>query len=135
MIIFDFIAHIFSSLFFGYCLDYFFLNFTFKETLFYYIFIILGSVLPDIDTPYSFLGKRIKPISKVLYKKIGHRSATHSVIIVTIAFFISIIVWEINTILVGLVIGSITHILTDLTTPQGVCIAYPVNKKRYKILK
>lgn len=119
----------------GYGLDYLLLNFTFKEMLFYYAFIVIGSVLPDIDTPYSYLGKRLRPISDIIYKTLGHRSATHSIIIITIAFFVGVLIWDINAIIVGLLIGTLIHILGDTATPQGVCIAWPLNKKRYKLLK
>lgn len=135
MIDFDYITHIALGLMFGYGLDYLILDFTFKEMLFYYAFIVVGSVIPDVDTPHSFLGKKIRPISDIIYKTLGHRSATHSIVIITIAFFVSVLIWNINTLLVGLTLGALIHVFGDLMTVQGVCIAWPVTKKRYKLLK
>jgi len=135
VIVFDFIGHIAFSVIIGYGLDYFLFNFTVKEMILYYIFIVIGAVLPDIDTPYSFLGCRLKPFSNILYDTVGHRTATHSILIITILFFIGVLIWSMNTILVGLMIGSIFHVVGDMMTPQGVAICYPVNKKRYRLSK
>ena len=39
-----------------------------------------GTLLPDIDHPGSYMGKRIKFISKVANKTLGHRGGTHSLL-------------------------------------------------------
>ena len=36
------------------------------------------SLVPDIDHPDSMLGHLIKPVSKFIKEKIGHRTLTHS---------------------------------------------------------
>lgn len=45
------------------------------------IALVCGSVLPDIDHPKSFIGKRNQVVSKVTNKTLGHRGATHSLIV------------------------------------------------------
>lgn len=40
----------------------------------------IGSLIPDIDSPSSTLGRRVKPISKLVADKMGHRGATHSLL-------------------------------------------------------
>ncbi|MGL5066269.1 MAG: metal-dependent hydrolase [Sarcina sp.] len=44
----------------------------------------IGSLIPDIDSPSSTLGRRIKPISKFIAETMGHRGGTHSLIAVII---------------------------------------------------
>lgn len=44
----------------------------------------IGSLIPDIDSPSSILGKKIKPISKAIAETMGHRGGTHSLIAVII---------------------------------------------------
>lgn len=130
----DWFSHISLGLFLGYGLDYF-LDFTFKETLFYYPFIALGSILPDIDIPQSKIGKILFPISIVLSKLVKHRTLTHSIVVITILFFIAILIWGMNTIIVGLMLGSIFHIIGDLMTPSGVALIYPISNKRFSPIK
>src|SRR3954470_24677763 len=43
---------------------------------------VLGSLLPDIDHPKSWVGKRVWPVSLVCAKLFGHRGMTHSLIAV-----------------------------------------------------
>lgn len=40
-----------------------------------------GTLLPDIDHPGSYMGKRNKFISKVANKTLGHRGGTHSLLL------------------------------------------------------
>ena len=49
-----------------------------------------GTLLPDIDHPGSYMGKRIKFISKVANKTLGHRGGTHSLLFAGLvyAFFV-----------------------------------------------
>ena len=37
-----------------------------------------GSLLPDIDTPTSSIGRPFFPLSRWINQKIGHRTVTHS---------------------------------------------------------
>ena len=40
----------------------------------------LGSLLPDLDTAHSGLGRWAKPVSRQLERRFGHRTLTHSLI-------------------------------------------------------
>lgn len=40
----------------------------------------LGSLIPDIDSTTSTLGRRVKPISKLISDKLGHRGGTHTIL-------------------------------------------------------
>lgn len=39
----------------------------------------LGSLIPDIDSTSSMIGRKFKIISKVVSKKLGHRGGTHTI--------------------------------------------------------
>lgn len=45
-----------------------------------------GSLLPDIDHPRSFIGKKSQVVSKVASKTLGHRGATHSLIVAILVY-------------------------------------------------
>lgn len=45
-----------------------------------------GSLLPDIDHPRSFIGKKSQVVSKVASKTLGHRGATHSLVVAILVY-------------------------------------------------
>jgi membrane-bound metal-dependent hydrolase YbcI (DUF457 family) len=50
-----------------------------------------ASLLPDIDSPHSFAGRRIWPISALIQHTAGHRGCFHSLLAAVIIYFFSII--------------------------------------------
>ncbi len=42
--------------------------------------VTLGSVLPDIDEPKSYIGRRSKGVSVVVKRLFGHRGMMHSIL-------------------------------------------------------
>jgi inner membrane protein len=134
VVVFDYISHIIIGCLVGFGLDYFLLRFTLLEIIFYYGFIIIGSVLPDIDTPKSYLGHKFKLLSNFIFEVFGHRTLTHSILLMTILFFISVMFWGINTIIAGLTIGSVMHVLGDMLTGKVACL-YPFNKNKIGFIK
>ena len=101
----------------------------------------LGSLLPDIDTPYSYLGRRLKLISYPIYKIFGHRTITHSLLTWTILLFaspifnhgnISDITYSIFC--VSLYTGILSHLLLDIISTSGVCLLYPLFNVRFHLL-
>ncbi|MGL5330899.1 MAG: metal-dependent hydrolase [Peptostreptococcaceae bacterium] len=90
----------------------------------------LGSLLPDIDTPHSFLGRRIFPISWLINKVFHHRGIFHSIIFYTIIFIplpYFFCTMTGGTIIVSLYIGIISHILLDRVTTN---IKYLCNRRK-----
>lgn len=89
----------------------------------------LGSLLPDIDTPTSTLGKIIvlQPISIFLNKTIGHRTLTHDLLLTTI---LAVLTTARFPILIGLWFGYFGHLFLDGMTTAGI----PLLKKRVHFL-
>lgn len=90
---------------------------------------ILVSLLPDIDTPKSIIGKPFYPISKWLYRRYGHRTITHSLlftIIITLSVFI---LQRLNVIPHNYALitffAYFGHLLLDMLTTTGVPLLYP----------
>ncbi|MGL6174902.1 MAG: metal-dependent hydrolase [Cellulosilyticaceae bacterium] len=100
-------------------------------------FSAIGSLLPDLDTPTSYLGRRILLISYPLSKAFGHRTITHSLLFWTIlfiaypSFFKSINQGIICFATYG---GVLSHILLDFISPIGVPLFYPISNKRFHLL-
>lgn len=116
-------------------IDYLLLDFNIIETVFFYAAVIFGSVLPDIDTPKSYLGHNFKILSTIISETFGHRTVTHSILVITVLFFISVLFTGINSINTGLVLGALLHSIGDMTTAHGVAAIYPISKEKYKFIK
>lgn len=100
---------------------------------------LIGSLLPDIDHPKSWLGRRIPFISVPLSAIVGHRGVTHSMIaliVVQAAALVSAINWQSTSggwlapFMTGLGVGYASHLLADWLTNSGIPLLWP-NPKRF----
>lgn len=86
-----------------------------------------GALLPDIDHPKSWAGRRLRIVSVPLSMLVGHRGVTHSLA----AVFACMLLlngdgwgwWA-----VPLVTGYLSHLLADACTPAGVPLFWPVRR-------
>lgn len=98
---------------------------------------VIGSLLPDLDTPNSYLGRRMLLISYPLSKLFGHRTITHSFLLWTILFIAYPSFFQGNThgiICFGTYGGVLSHLLLDLISPIGIPLFYPISKYRFHLL-
>lgn len=83
----------------------------------------VGSLVPDIDSPNSTIGK-VFPFSWWLEARFGHRGFTHSLILwfplLFVGFLFPVAGW--------LVFGAITHCLLDCASIAGVRLFYPSHR-------
>ena len=94
----------------------------------FFSFIILGSLIVDIDHPQSKIGTKLKPISKFISFLFGHRTWFHSIFL---ALIISGILYYFNAQMgTALFIGYLSHIFLDGLTWSGVNIIHPINQLR-----
>jgi inner membrane protein len=86
--------------------------------------LVFFSLLPDIDMPYSELGKILFPIARPLYRYFGHRNITHSIIFMTLVlgpmlltgyFFMAFLAY-------------VLHLIADSLTYTGIPWLWPFNK-------
>lgn len=112
---------------------------------------ILGSIIPDIDSPSSALSKQLPFISKpwsFIRKKskkhkfktagniLEHRGITHTFLFITLLWcFFSIFELLSNPFITGLLLGILSHILTDMLNDKGVPLLVPIYSKRIRIAK
>lgn len=106
------------------------------EVIIYFMLILFGSILLDLDHPKSRLGSRVPFISYPMYWLFGHRTITHSLIFVMGIVIVSFALVHFFSLSVfyafGLSIGVVSHILGDYLTNSGVPLLYPIKKDRYK---
>lgn len=91
-----------------------------------YVFILIGSILPDIDHPESLIGRY-----NILAPVECHRGFTHT-FLGSIVFTLPLIFFGLKSIL-GLWIGYIFHLILDTFNPAGIMWFYPWKKKHYHL--
>ena len=92
----------------------------------------IGSLLPDIDEPSSYVGRRSFGISGKVKEAFGHRGMTHSLIVWG---GLAALVWRdsASPFAAGLVLGYLFHIVEDFFSVQGVPLFWPFSSKRWKV--
>lgn len=97
----------------------------------------VGSLFPDIDSPNSKIGRKIKPISWVVNKLFGHRGLVHTPLFaigifgVVLSLMLLFDKLEHSNLLTGFIVGYIGHLLLDTFTIEGIMWAYPFNKNKF----
>ncbi len=88
----------------------------------FYLSVIVGSLLPDIDEPGSYIGRKLPIFSHIFSMFITHRGFTHYLIIP-----IMFLIWSyytkdmsIKIAIYGLALGIFAHDCGDLLTRGGI---------------
>jgi inner membrane protein len=94
--------------------------------------LILGSLLPDVDEPNSFIGTRVPFVSVPANAMLGHRGCTHFVVLPVSVFILSLFLPSLwSATFFGLSIGWLSHILGDLFFGGGIKgVLYPLYRGR-----
>lgn len=93
------------------------------------LIIAFVSVLPDIDTAVSIIGKIFLFISRPIERRFGHRTLTHSLIMIAIIAIVEIPIYILKQdIYICTVAGYATHPFLDTATVNGVKLFYPFSK-------
>jgi inner membrane protein len=94
--------------------------------------VLIGSILPDIDSPRSPVAWAFGPLSKWINIKFGHRTITHSIWALcgtTLLFKVLFSVFGFHALF--WFIAYFSHCLFDMLTVQGVPFLFPVLKNRW----
>jgi inner membrane protein len=102
--------------------------FPIKNSILFIIFLIFFSILPDIDSRKSKLGKKLGFISTLINLIFGHRNIFHSLIFIIPLF--SLLSLFSPTIALAFLLATSSHLILDALTPQGIAPFYPL---KYRI--
>lgn len=87
---------------------------------------VVGALIPDICHGGSTIGRKFKVLSKIVNTLFGHRSFTHSLLfLVLIAILLTSFV-ENESIVMGVLVGIISHLILDMATKNGIKLLYPL---------
>lgn len=97
--------------------------------------VAIGSLLPDIDEPKSKIGRKAPGVSHVTKLVFGHRGFTHTLLATLLVgwllfYFTSSVP---SSILQGLTMGYLFHIIGDSFSKSGVPLLMPFTKKRFGV--
>jgi inner membrane protein len=87
---------------------------------------VIGSLLPDVDHPKSWVGRRTRPVSTALAAALGHRGVTHSAIAVVGLALLLVYAGYRRGVVSALAVGYLSHLAADMLTPQGLRLAWPL---------
>lgn len=92
----------------------------------------VAALLPDIDHPNSYIGRKIPVIPKLIKATLGHRGALHSASAAVLVFLAATLI---GGPLLGIATGTgyLIHIMGDMLTPSGVPLLWPVLGKNVKL--
>ncbi len=100
--------------------------------------VAIGSLLPDVDTSTSFVGRLLLPLSKRLETWFGHRQEVHS-LLGTLA--LAGLAWPLRAIpevgfdlWLALLVGWCSHLILDLLNPAGIGLLLPLARGRVRLL-
>ena len=90
------------------------------------LLVVIGSLLPDIDHPKSWVGQRTRPVSTIIAATLGHRGITHSALaVIVMAALLSHAGYHRGWIS-ALVVGYLSHLAADMLTTRGLRLAWPL---------
>ena len=97
---------------------------------------VAGALLPDADMKTTTAGRKLGPIGTLTSKLFTHRGLTH-----TFLFPILIYVWMstihvpvVPSLMLGLVVGWVSHIIADTFNGKGVPLLWPIIRHRMHLL-
>jgi len=93
--------------------------------------VAFSSILPDIDTKNSWIGRKVKPLSWILGLIFGHRKIFHSILFALLIFVILYFL-TVSYVAAAFLIGYVVHILVDGLTLKGVKPFFPLSRFKIK---
>ncbi|MED1204563.1 metal-dependent hydrolase [Heyndrickxia acidicola] len=86
----------------------------------------VGALIPDIDHTGSTLGRKIPLLDNVISGLFGHRTFTHSLLFLFLAFLLfKFTHWNIDFEF-GILIGMFSHMVLDALTKEGIQFLWPL---------
>jgi inner membrane protein len=89
-------------------------------------FVLLGALVPDVDTPTSPIGRCCRPMAGWLERRVGHRTLTHSLLGLALSTLpVLPLAWLEPRWPLAFALGYLSHLLVDAANPPGVPLLYP----------
>jgi len=90
------------------------------------ILVLFGGLLPDIDHPKSKLGRYFRPVMFLF----EHRGFWHSFLVLPLIAALLFFVLDLPQFALPIVIGYISHLVSDMMTVEGIMPLHPISRFR-----
>jgi membrane-bound metal-dependent hydrolase YbcI (DUF457 family) len=87
---------------------------------------LIGSLLPDIDTSTSFIGRLVLPLSHFLERRYGHRQEIHTLWPIALILLTALVFPAQQRYIYALALGYAAHLLLDTLNPEGIAPLLPL---------
>ena len=87
---------------------------------------LIGSLLPDIDTSTSFIGRLVLPLSHFLERRYGHRQEIHTLWPIALILLTALVFPAQQRYIYALALGYGAHLLLDTLNPEGIAPLLPL---------
>lgn len=87
-----------------------------------------ASLLPDIDHPKSWVGRRTGSLSVALSAMLGHRGVTHSLVAIAVCAWVLLHNGAPRWAAEAAAVGYASHLFGDLLTPAGLRLFWPLRR-------
>ncbi|HTY58755.1 MAG TPA: metal-dependent hydrolase [Bacteroidota bacterium] len=100
-------------------------------TLLNTLVVAVASILPDIDSGATTIGRLVPPVTRFLERRFGHRTLTHSILCIAVLVLLFLV-----PLLAGIdlfaciILGYASHPVLDTCTRNGVRLFYPFSGVR-----
>ena len=88
--------------------------------------VLIGAILPDIDHPKSKIGRNFKIVSLFF----EHRGFFHSLLVLPVIAFLLLYFTKTSYYSLPLIIGYLSHLVTDAVTKEGIMPFHPLSRAR-----
>ncbi|MFP3414325.1 metal-dependent hydrolase [Bacillus sp. SIMBA_074] len=96
----------------------------------------LGALLPDIDEPHSWMGRRTRGVSDLIHGVFGHRGITHSLLGVALVLIPILFAVKMTPLsfITGMCVlaGYCLHLIEDSFSISGVKWLLPLSNKKFQ---
>lgn len=99
-----------------------------ENKVLFLLIVLISSVIPDIDHPYSKIGRKFGYASRIINFLFGHRKLLHSLFFVLILSFS--VYWFLGKWWQPLFLGYTSHLVIDAFSKEGINFIYPINQIR-----
>jgi|TARA_Y100000310_G_C20679445_1_gene815038 inner membrane protein len=100
-----------------------------EEKLLFISVCVVSSILPDIDTPFSKIGRKFPPISWLFNILFGHRGLMHTIYFPLLIYFIFRAFGQ-HLFAGAFFLGYMSHLIIDMLNIKGIYFFFPLNRTR-----
>lgn len=97
---------------------------------------VAGALLPDADMKTTTAGRKLGLIGTITSKLFTHRGLTHTLFFPTLLYvwMTTITIPVVPSLLFGLIVGWLSHIIADIFNGKGVPLLWPIIRRRIHLM-